>query len=117
MRLILSATETRLLQAQSSLSRVSLANAARLRERAQELVAQAEEVEELAHREIATAVELIAEAHDVPEDQRRDLVRDCTISADMSALDWDPVEPAPSLEEARAELQPAALGESHPANL
>jgi hypothetical protein len=45
------------------------------------------------------------------------MIEGCVVAADMTSLEWDPVEPAPSLEEARAELQPAALGEADPADL
>ena len=109
MRLNLSPTETRLLQAQSSLSRISLANAARLRERAQELVAQADEVEGLAQREITEALGLIAQAHEIPEAERRDMIEGCVVAPDLTSLEWDPVPAAPTLEEARAEVEVEAL--------
>lgn len=109
MRINLSPTETRLLRTQSSLSRISLANAGKLRERAQELVAQADEVEGLAQREITEALELIAEAHEIPEAERRDMIEGCVVAADMTSLEWAPVPAAPSLEEARAEAEVEAL--------
>lgn len=112
MRLNLSPTETRLLQAQSSLSRISIANAGKLRERAEQLAGQADEIEALAQREIREALGLIAEAHEIPEGERRDMIEGCVVAADMTSLEWDPVEPAPSLEEARAEAEEQLAGQA-----